>query len=109
MAVVLSTLRAGRALLPRKIPSTNFCQRPSQIQSHNEAGSIRQIEKKKHVLIGKQTRDLPTCLFTYLHERHLRVCSKMDLCMDEMNLIHSFNGERSKRGDGMDMKKEGHM
>jgi hypothetical protein len=45
MAVRLSALRAGRALPPRNLPGTHFCQRLSRTQGHSAAGRIRSIEK----------------------------------------------------------------
>jgi hypothetical protein len=41
MAVKLSAVRDGSALLSRNIPGTNFCYRLSQPHSHSEDGSIR--------------------------------------------------------------------
>jgi hypothetical protein len=60
MAVRLSALRAGRPLLPRKIPGTHFCYRLSRAQGHCATGRIRSIEKLNY-LIGNRTRDLPAC------------------------------------------------
>jgi hypothetical protein len=60
MAVRLSSSRAGRPLPPRKISSTNFCQRLSRNQGLSAAGRIRSIEKSNN-LIGIRTRDLSAC------------------------------------------------
>jgi hypothetical protein len=45
MAVGLSPLRAGRALLHRNLPGTHFCKRLCRPQEHSAAGRIRSIEK----------------------------------------------------------------
>jgi hypothetical protein len=55
----LSTLRAGRPLLTRKISGTHFCWRLSRAQGHSAAGRIRSIEKSSDP-IENRTRDLPT-------------------------------------------------
>jgi hypothetical protein len=41
MEIGLSALRAGRALLPKKIPGTQFYKWLSQTQGHSAAGRIR--------------------------------------------------------------------
>jgi hypothetical protein len=60
MAVMLSALRAGRPLPPRKTPGTHFCQRLSRIEGHSAVGRIRSIEKSSE-FIGNLTRNLPAC------------------------------------------------
>jgi len=47
-------------LLPRSIPGTHFCYRPSQPQGHGAAGSIASM-KNNNDTIENRTRDLPTC------------------------------------------------
>jgi hypothetical protein len=61
MAVRLSALRTDRALPPRKIPGTHFCQRLSRPQGLSEAEGIKSIEKSSN-LIGNRTCDLPACI-----------------------------------------------
>jgi hypothetical protein len=60
MLVRLSALRVCRALHPRKIPGTHFCQGLSQPQNHSAAGSIGKL-KEHNDLIGISTRDLWAC------------------------------------------------
>jgi hypothetical protein len=60
MAVRSSALRAGRALPPRNLPGTHFCQKLSRPQGHSAAGRIRPIEKSND-LIENRTRNLPAC------------------------------------------------
>jgi hypothetical protein len=64
MAVRLSALGTGRALLPRNISffasGTQFCQRLSEPQGLMMPVGLRKLKKFIH-LIGSRTRNLQTC------------------------------------------------
>jgi hypothetical protein len=63
MAVRLSAICAGRALLPRNffsVPDTHFCQRLSKPQGLMRLEGLVKL-KKFNSLLGTRTRDLPTC------------------------------------------------
>jgi hypothetical protein len=62
MAIRLSALRTGRALLPRNISAsgTHLCQRLSKPQGLVRPEGLGNLKKKIH-LIRSRTRDLPAC------------------------------------------------
>jgi hypothetical protein len=62
MAVRLSALRTGRALLSRNIFGTLFCERVSKPQGLVRLEGLGELEKKSIDLIGSRTCDLPASI-----------------------------------------------
>jgi hypothetical protein len=60
MAVRLSALRTGRAVLPRKNFYYSFLLEAESTKDHSAAGTIKKNWKNYH--IGNQTRDLQACI-----------------------------------------------
>jgi hypothetical protein len=66
MAVRLSALHSGRALIPRMFSDTHVSYKLSQPQDNNEAGRIRSIEGKCNDLIVIRARDVPAYRMTVI-------------------------------------------